>query len=59
MADESGKICFDRIIPPQYEAIALQKARAENPANVVEPRSAFEAAVQNFGSRTERYGYNF
>jgi hypothetical protein len=43
MTENLVKICFERIIPTKYEAIALQKAAAENPTNV--SYSAFEAAV--------------
>ena len=45
MSEHHINICFERIIPPQYESIAFQKAQEENPANILEPRSPFEAAV--------------
>lgn len=41
MATEVQKICFDRIVPPEFTVVARERAIAENPANA----SPFEAAA--------------
>lgn len=40
MADDTSRICFDRIVPPEYAQAARERAINENPANL----SPFEAA---------------
>jgi hypothetical protein len=40
MADDTSRICFDRIVPPEYAQAARDRAIDENPANL----SPFEAA---------------
>jgi Matrixin len=44
MADDTLKVCFDRVVPPELVAVANRKAMEENPANIP-PASPFEAAA--------------
>jgi hypothetical protein len=41
MTEDTSRICFDRIVPPEYVQVARERAVEENPANV----SPFEAAA--------------
>jgi hypothetical protein len=43
MANDTPRVCFDRVIPLELSSIALQRAVQENPENG--PRSPLEAAV--------------